>query len=217
MYRSKDVWMVLKSAKLTTGKDDKGVEHKLAEVQLVIDELPRELALEMGEEVSVHLFSDDGAIRTNLETVTLDPRIPNQRMTVRGGIDMVHTAIENVEIVALTARRQVNEDTGKEWISLTTKARFDFAPKGHREWLAMHFGYGQHFTFEAEQGDLLGQAVIDAAIDSVKAGGEAFDILMGRGDGITSVEMTTSDGKGRRKGVKITKDKVEDVDRPEAR
>lgn len=150
MFISRDVWMVVKAAKLTVIEDDKGVEHRMAECQLVLDPLPRELALEMGEDVAGHFFTADGALRRELATITLDPRVPNQRMTARGGPDLPGSEIRDVEVLSLTVARQTDDKTGKEWLKATARVRFDFAPAVHREWIAMYFGYGQCFSFEAE-------------------------------------------------------------------
>ena len=37
MFCSRDVWMVFRGAKLTVVEDDRGVEHRMAECQLVLD------------------------------------------------------------------------------------------------------------------------------------------------------------------------------------
>jgi hypothetical protein len=155
MFVSENVWMVVKAAKLSVVEDDKKVKHRMAEVQLVIDDLPRPLAAELGDDVSSHLFTSDGAIRRELATVTLDPRVPDCAVTVRQAIDGPSTELREVEVLSMTFARQEDERTGRKWIKATARVRFDLAPTVHREWLAMHFGYGLHFTFEAEQGDLL--------------------------------------------------------------
>jgi len=44
MFSTRDVWMVIKKATLTVAEDDRGVEHRMAEVALVLDPLPMPLA-----------------------------------------------------------------------------------------------------------------------------------------------------------------------------
>lgn len=158
MFASRDEWMVVKAAKLSVVEDDKKVEHRMAEVQLVIEDLPRALASEMGEDVAGHLFTDGGAVRHELASITLDPRVQNQRISVRQVVDGPATEIHDVEVLSLTCARQEDEKTGKEWIRATARVRFDLAPRIHREWLSMHFGYGLHFSFDAEQLDMLDDA-----------------------------------------------------------
>lgn len=151
MFGTRNVWMVLKAAKLTVVTDDQDVEHRMAECQLVLDPFEREIATEMGVDIADHFFTLGGALRPEVTTITLDPRVPTQRMLVRGGTDMPATAIRDVEILSLTVAKQADEKTGKEWLKATARVRFDFAPAAHREWIAMYFGYGQHFSFDSEQ------------------------------------------------------------------
>lgn len=199
MFVSENVWMVVKAAKLSVVEDDKKVEHRMAEVQLVIEDLPLALAAELGDDVSSHLFTADGAVRRELATVTLDPRVPDCAMTVRQALDGPGTELREVEVLSMTFARQEDEKTGREWIKATARVRFDLAPKIHREWLAMHFGYGLHFSFQAEQGDMF-----EPAREFI----ESSQRRMRRG-GIDSVTLTGPDGTG----VRITKDAVESVTR----
>lgn len=175
MFSTRDVWMVVKAAKLSVVEDDRNVEHRMAECQLVIDPLPSELAEQLGENVAGHLFNRDGMARHELATITLDPRVPKQRVSVRQVTDGPHTEIRDVEVLSLTGARQEDEKTGKEWIKATVRVRFDLAPKVHREWLSMHFGYGLYFSFDVEQMDMLpkGGGVVGAFMDEIsKAPGD---------------------------------------------
>lgn len=72
MFSSPDVWMVFKSAKLMI-TEIAGVEHRMAECQLVRQRFDWPLAQELGEDVSVHLYDEHGAIRQSLTAVTLNP------------------------------------------------------------------------------------------------------------------------------------------------
>lgn len=153
MFVTSDVWMVFKAAKLTVAEVDK-VERRMAECQFVLEPFPYELAQELGDSVASHLFTPEGALRTELASVTLDPRVPMQRMFARGTEGVPATQIDDVEVLAMTCSRQVDDKTRREWIKATVRVRFDFSPARHREWIAMYFGYGFHATFEAGQGDL---------------------------------------------------------------
>lgn len=176
MFVTENVWMVVKAAKLSVVEDAKRVEHRMAECQLVIAELPIELAKEMDEAVYSHLFTPSGAVRSELDTITLDPHIPSQTMTARQTVDTPGAEIRHVEILAMTFARQEDDKTGREWIKATARIRFDLAPKVNREWLAMHFGYGLHFSFEAEQLDFLsGDGVITALMDEASKAPEDMD------------------------------------------
>lgn len=154
MFTTREVVMVLSKATMKN-VDVEDVTHRMAECQLVLEPFPCGLAQELGMDVASFFFADTGAIRSELKTVTLDPRVPQQRMTVAIGQGVEGTEIENVEVLALTGARQCDEDTGREWIRATFKIRFDLGPKLHREWLVMHFGNALVFSFDREQEDLL--------------------------------------------------------------
>lgn len=216
MFTQRNVWMVIKAAKLAVVEDDKGVEHRMAECQLVIDPLDRTLAHELGEDIASHFFTEAGALRPELNTITLDPRVPNQMMTARPTVDSREgRVIRDVEVLALTVAKQVDEKSGKEWLKATFRVRFDFAPKTHREWIAMYFGYGQCFSFDAEQLSLddIPAAINEAIARTAENPGQEFvDKMRAMG---SDVELTTV-VNGRRVGTRITQDTVEAVDRPAA-
>ena len=208
MFRTKNVWMVFKAAKLTVVEDDKGVDHRMAECSVLLEPFPYELAQELGEAVAAHCYNDAGALRTELQTVTLDPRVPPQLMTVCGAVDVPGTKIDHVEILGLAVSHQVDEDTAREWLKATIRIRFDFAPRIHREWLGMYFGQGGFFSFELEQ------QYLHDLVERVSLAKELQDALKTPAAGTSaSMTLTTTDRKtGKRRGVKITKDAVTRVD-----
>lgn len=153
MFSTPDVWMTFKAAKLAVvNRDD--VERRMAECQFVIEPFSFELAAQLGDAVLSHVFTEAGALRSELSSATLDPRVPLQRLHARGAEGVPATVIEDVDILKLTCSRQVDDRSGKEWIKATVYARFDFAANVHREWIATYFGYGFYATFEAVQDEL---------------------------------------------------------------
>ena len=219
MFVTPNVWMVVKAAKLSVVEDDKGVEHRMAECQLVMEEIPAGLAREIGEDVASHLFTADGAVRHELATITLDPRVPQQAVSARQVPDGPATALRIVEVLSMTFARQEDDKTGKEWIKLTAKVRFDLAPKVHREWLAMHFGYGLHFSFELEQMELSVGNIAESLIDELAKDPKDMDSEMARIAGRMATRrgsVTVSSGD---RSVHITKErfgKIAEAARPGA-
>ena len=115
MFATRDVWMVFKAAKLAVVKDDKGVDHRVAECQLVLDPFPLTLAHELGEDVALHCYTKAGALRPELSSITLDPRVPHQRMTVRGAKDTAGREIRDVEILDFEEMEGALAAADKRW------------------------------------------------------------------------------------------------------
>jgi hypothetical protein len=204
MFQTKDVMLKVKAAKLVESEDSKGNPVKMAEVQLVRETFPIHLARELGEEVASHLWTEDDAIRHELDSITLDPRIPNQRLAIRAVPDMPATELQHVEVGKMTFARQEDDKTGEEWIRATIRIRFDLAPKVHREWLIMHFGEVALFSGELEQLDLIDRAnPVKEFVETMREG---------LSDGVDSVELSMIDpATGRRTGTRITKDTIESI------
>lgn len=215
MFLTRDVWMVIKKATLTIAEDNEGVERRMAEVALVLDPFPMPLARELGEDVADHIFTPDGALRQEVSSITLDPRVPQQCMHATSAVGHPGTDIRNVDIDSLAVAKQEDKQSGKVWFRATFKARFDLGPKVNREWLVRYFGLGLNFSFDAEQlgllpetsmRDVVRKAVTDMDEQSVK--NFQRNIL----SGCDSVEMTTIDPKtGQRVGTRITKDGAEPI------
>src|SRR3990167_2516234 len=145
MFVTRDVWMVIKKATLTVAEDDTGVEPRMAEFALVLDPFPITLAKELGEDVAGHVYSDEGVLRQEVSTITLDPRVPAQRMSATGAVGHEGTVIRNVDVLGLTLAKKSDEKSGTVWFRATFKVRFDLAPKLNREWIVRVFGPGMCF------------------------------------------------------------------------
>lgn len=154
MFQSR-VLLHLAKASLKVTKGEKET-RKDADVHLVFEPFSEQFAHEMGEDIARHLF-EDGAICPELENVTLDPRVPNQIVTVSADLDgkVELVTLRQVEFGPISVSKQRDEKSGDEWLKATIRARIDLVPKAHREWLVGHFGAVMAFAFEAEQGDLL--------------------------------------------------------------
>lgn len=198
MFSSENVRMLLAKATMKIVTDDKGVQHRMAECALVLEPFTLALARELGDEIASHLFTADGNIRPELESASLDPRVPQQAITVRETPDSAPTVtLRQVDVFGLSVGRQSSEVM--VWIKATVKVRFSLADRAHRDFLARGFGLTLCWTFEAEQNRLgdIGQSFVD----SMRQG------MTGDKPGIDSVTFTGPDGKG----VRITKDDIQDV------
>lgn len=153
MFSSKNVSMLLAKATMKIIQDDKKVEHQMAECALVIEQFERRLADELGEEIAVHLFAEHGGIRPELESVALDPRVPQQQIEVRETRDSKAAAVtlRQVDILGMVASHERDDKSGDDWIRVTVKVRFALAERSHRDFLARCFGLRLCWTFSAEQ------------------------------------------------------------------
>jgi hypothetical protein len=77
------------------------------------------------------------------------------------------------------------------------RARFSLAERSHRDFLARYFGFYLLWDFELEQ-----RPLSDVAQDFVDANRK----IMGPGGSVT---FSSTDAKGKRRGVRITQDAIE--------
>jgi hypothetical protein len=151
IFRRKNILLHMAIAKLTVGTDDDGVQHREAEISLVLDPLMEPLAKELGPEVHDHLFAK-GEVRPELEKATLDLRVGKQAVRVCAGVDGSVELIQlrNVEIGSFVVVKKTDEDAGTSWLKATLKAKFDLAPRLQRDFLAAQFGAQLYYSFEPE-------------------------------------------------------------------
>jgi len=197
MFTSSNVRLAVAKASLRTGRNDQNELTREAEISLVLDPLPFELAREIDTEVSDHLFTAENAIRAELESITLNPKVPPQAIRVCGDPlgEVELCLLRNVEFGNLKVVKQKNEKTGDEWWKATILINVDLSIRAHREWLVAHFGEYLFFSFELEQQELPGVKGVRAAMSHLQ------DLCR---DDKTSIEMTGPDGAGTR----ITRDNV---------
>lgn len=187
MFSSANVPMILKRATMVAASNAAGEATNFAECQLLIEPFDEDRAQELGDEVASHLFTEDGALRPEPESIQLDPRVPLQAVTVSPTVDGSHASgtLRLVEFGALKVTKKQDEKSGKEWLAASQVIRFDLAPTAHRELLVMYFGRCIYLTFEKEQGELLGgRSVERRVLEAVEA------LRPKRGSGIESVTIT---------------------------
>jgi len=153
MFTTDNVQLLLSKATLKLIKDDKGVEHPMAECILLRDPFPIALARELGEGVADHLYDDEDGIREELQSITLDPKVQQQAISVREAPDVPSplVTLRHVDILTLTCAKAVDEKTGEVWIKASLRVRFGLAEREHREFLVRGFGHLLCWSFSVEQ------------------------------------------------------------------
>lgn len=153
MFKTKRVLAQLNRATLKIITDPKGVDHRMAECAVVIEVLERNLAAELGARVYEHLFRKNGKVRSEIETINIDPDVPQQRVDIHLAVDSKARSVVllNVDVLGITAKRETDSEKTAEWFKLTIKLRFSLAEKVHREFLARKFGTLLCWTFHPEQ------------------------------------------------------------------
>jgi hypothetical protein len=198
MFISPAVPFLLSKATLRIDKNDEGDRVRVADLALQLEPLPYELAAELEDALTSHLFTADRQIRPELEDVTLNPRAPLQRITVSSAKDAPSIAtITAARILDLAITKRRDEKSGRAWLRAILNVRIDLAERSIREFLFHHFGEVRCFTFMAEQHTLPMGDTREAVRDLQR--------LAGRDSG--SVEIAGPDGEG----VRITKDDVQPI------
>ncbi len=209
MFSSQHVGLVIHKAQLRTGTNKAGEVTKEAEITLVCEPFRWDLANELGDAVISHLFTDDKepAVRSELESIQLDPKVPPQRIETfadsRGEVNI--GTLKHVEFGPLKVAKVVSEKSGLVWLKASIAATIDLGWKDHRDWLIANFGELRYFSFEYEQEELLESPAREFVNRSQRH--------MRKDGGITSMEITSVQD-GRTVGTRITADKVEPIDRP---
>jgi hypothetical protein len=204
MFLTDRISMLLAKATLKLEKNDKGELYRVADLSLVLEPFPYELAAELDDAILSHLFNTEKQIRPELQDITLNPRAGHQAIIVSSAPDApALVRIRNAKILDLTVVKQTK--TERQWLKATLAVRIDLSERAIREFLFHHFGEYRLFSFIAEQGDVLAEVRRDFVRDMRKT--------MGPDDGVTSIELST-EKDGRRVGTKITKDAVEPIDEP---
>lgn len=192
MFTSENVPVILAKAVLVRGQNADGEATIEAECQIVLEPFREELAHELGDGIASHLFCEHTAaepekIRPELQTITLDPKVPRQKVTVSSTVDgsFISGAWRHVSFGALSITRV--EKNSLTCLKAVQRISFDIAPKDHRELLIAKFGEILYLSFEAEQGDMF-----ESVTDRVKAAIE--DMRPKPGSGVTSVGIAVGDG-----------------------
>lgn len=159
MFSTPHVGLTIHKAQLRTGSNKAGETTKEAEITLVCEPFPYHLARELGDSILGHLFTkdDEPTVRTELESIQLDPKVPPQRVEVfgdtRGEVNI--GTLKHVEFGPLKVAKVVSEKSGLVWLKASIAATIDLGWKEHRDWLIANFGEIRFFSFEYEQEELL--------------------------------------------------------------
>lgn len=183
MFVTEKIPLVIQKAALQFDQDEDGNDRRVAELSLVIEPLPYELAAELDADLTGHLFTSDRLIRPELNKVTLNPRVGYQRVTVNLAEDMAAIAtIQNAKIGDFTVTKRIDKH-GREWLKAVLLVTIDLGEKKVREFLFFHFGTIRLFTFMPEQGDILSridpQKLADDMNANLPSGVESVTVSMG--------------------------------------
>src|SRR3990172_9448254 len=106
MFLSEHIPALFKKGMLKLVQADDGGTKRVAEATLLIEPFPVSLARELGEDIAGHLFTEDGAIRDELESVDLRIRCGLQRVTVQAHEELPSVAVlDPVSIKDVTVKR----------------------------------------------------------------------------------------------------------------
>lgn len=187
MFLTEFVPALFKKGTLKLQESEDGY-RRVAEATLMIEPFPVNLAREMGEEIAVHLFDENGAIRNELESIALNVRAGLQRVTVRHDEALEPIAIlDTASIKDVKATVIEDKKSNRRWMSFSFVLVFSLETKAARNFVLDEFGKTLLWTFEALQGDLLRSADLHDSLaklggpDGTKvsfgvAGGEMHEI-----------------------------------------
>lgn len=194
MFTSENVVALFKKGTLKLTQNEDGEYRRMAEATLLIEPFTEAMARELGDEIAGHLFSEDGRIREELESIDLRVRAGLQHVTVR-----LDEALEPTAILSPASIKDVScslcEDKkmGRQWLAFTFVVVFSLEERAARNFVLDEFGKSLLWSFERSQPDLEGLArVKDAgarlAETAARDGGSVtlstgdMSVTLGKGD-----------------------------------
>lgn len=194
MFTSPNVIALFKKGTLKLTQNDEGEYRRMAEATLLIEPFTEAMARELGEEIAGHLFSDDGRIREELESIDLRVRAGLQHVTVR-----LDEALEPTAILSPASIKDVScslcEDrkAGKQWLSFSFVVVFSLEDRAARNFVLDEFGKSLLWSFERTQPELEGLARGKEALarlaemgtedgGGVSLSGPGLSVTLGKGD-----------------------------------
>lgn len=164
MFLSDHIPALFKKGTLKLQESEDGY-RRVAEATLMIEPFPVNLAHEMGEEIAVHLFDENGAIRNELESIALNVRAGLQRVTVRHDQALEPIAVlDTASIKDVKATVIEDKKSNRRWMSFSFVLVFSLETKAARNFVLDEFGKTLLWTFVALQGDLLRKADLHDAL-----------------------------------------------------
>jgi hypothetical protein len=208
MFISDNIPALFKKGTLKLQDNGDGGLRRVAEATLVIEPFPAQLAHELGEEIAGHLFTDDGLIRDELESIDLRVRCGLQKATVRldEALDpeaIIHPAsIKDVNVSRVDAKK-----SQRSWLSCSFVLVFSLEEREARNFVLDQFGKTLLWSFRGMQADLLQEARLHEAIARVAdpAGDGSVTVSIGVNGG----ELIPLDMKKHRDRAKALRDEPE--------
>lgn len=202
MFLTEHVPALLKKGTLKLQEVEDGY-RRVAEATLMIEPFPHSLAREMGEDIAVHLFDDNNAIRNELDSIALNVRAGLQRVTIRHHEELEPIAImETASIKDVKATVIEDKKTNRRWMSFSFVLVFSLETKEARNFVLDEFGKTLIWTFHALQGDLLREADLHDAIAKIVPDGTTASF------GVSGGEMHEIDPQAHRQHAKALRDKA---------
>lgn len=193
MFLTANVTALFKKGTLKLMAAEDGGTKRVAEATCLIEPFPYQLARELGEDIAGHLFTEDNALRDELESVDLRVRAGLQRVTVRQHDELEPVAsLSPVSIKDVSAKRIEDKSTGRCWLSFSFVLVFSLEDKAARNFVLDQFGTALLWSFERLQGNLLRKAELHEAIARIVPDNTTVSVGFGGG------EMTEIDPKAHR-------------------
>lgn len=195
MFISENVAAVFKKGTLKLTETDEGY-RRVCEATCVIEPFPVELSRELGEEISGHLFNEDGSIREELGAIDLRVRSGVQRVSVRHdeALEPI-TVLASVSIKDVSVQRVEDKKLGRAWLSCSYVLVFSLEDKRVRNFVLDEFGKRLFWSFEAMQRELLASAAIHESLAKL---GDTAGIGGSVSFGVSGGEMHKIDPKKHR-------------------
>lgn len=187
MFLTGNIPALFKKGTLKLVQGEEGGTRRVAEAMCLIEPFPFQLARELGDEIAGHLFTDENAIRDELEGVDLRVRAGLQRVTVRHHEELEPVAsLSPVSIKDVSAKRIEDKSTGRCWLSFSFVLVFSLESKEARNFVLDEFGKPLLWSFERLQRELLNEAALHDSLAK---------LADPSGDGSTKVSVGLAGGE----------------------
>lgn len=158
MFVSEQVPALFKKGTLKLEKTEDGF-RRVAECTLMIEPFPLALARELGEEVAAHLFTDEGQIRGELESIELRPRMGLMRLSAQLDRAMEPVVeLDEASVKDLSAKVMEDKASARRWLSFSFVVVFSLQGRAARNFVIDEFGKTLLWSFRPIQADLLASA-----------------------------------------------------------
>lgn len=207
MFLTDNVPALFKKGTLKLIPGDEGGLKRVAEATLLIEPFPHQLARQLGEEIASHLFTDDNAIRDELEAVDLRMRVGLQAVTVRQHVELEPVAVlKPVSVKDVSAKRFEDKAMGRAWLQFSFVLVFSLEEKAARNFVLDEFGKPLLWSFASLQGELLASARLHESL--AKLGDPGGDGQTRVSFGVAGGEMHEIEPEKHRAAAKKIRDRI---------